>query len=87
MIKNLNKYFHLHPANIDRIEKSFSPLVFYSNRINIYRLSKKNKKFAFTAATFPNPTDVNEVMAKKSAVTYFDFKSGPLSVSFTTKNT
>lgn len=39
-----------------------------------------------TAATFPNPTEVNEVMAKNSAVIYFDFKSGPLNVSFATEN-
>jgi hypothetical protein len=39
-----------------------------------------------TAATFPKPTEVSDVMAKNSAVMYFDFKSGPLNVSFTTRN-
>jgi hypothetical protein len=38
-----------------------------------------------TAATLPKPTDVSEVIAKKRAVTYFDFKSGPLNVSLATK--
>jgi len=39
----------------------------------------------FTAATFPKPTDVNDVIAKKSAVKYFDLTSGPLNVSLATK--
>ncbi len=47
---------------------------------------KNNKNIIFsTAATLPKPTDVNEVIAKKSAVKYFDFKSGPLKVSLTTE--
>ena len=41
--------------------------------------------FSLTAATFPKPTEVNEVKAKNRAVTYFDFKSGPLNVSLTTR--
>ena len=44
----------------------------------------KSECYYFTAATLPKPTDVNEVIAKKSAVKYFDFASGPLNVSFVT---
>ena len=45
---------------------------------------RKNSRYSFTAATLPKPTDLNEVIEKKSAVKYFDFVSGPLNVSLTT---
>jgi hypothetical protein len=47
-------------------------------------MSLNKRECYFTAATFPKPTDVNEVVAKKSAVKYFDFVSGPLNVSLAT---